>query len=503
MGKSIAIKNLKSNITFRLSYVLIQFFSSFFLIPFYLENFSLEVYGIWILASSISGWLLLIDPSSNHLIVQQISKNVSKTTKINNIISASIINSLVISLFIIIIGNYFLIPLISFFLNSDELIYPFYNILQLSIINIALLVIINCLTGIFEGMLKIKKFSNYLLIFLIIKILLIIILVKNNIGIQSIIIAEICINILAIIYLIFNLFNRYIFLKTIFKLKFSNYKKFSKLFAYNYGGRLSKVFTSGGFNPFLIGKFVNIELIAVFNLTETLPKKIENISGLLSTSARSSMAYVLNKKPKKFQSKLISTTAYFSIIVSIYIYFLLYDTIQPFLKLWLSNKVILDQSFITLIVMISSMRILNFSIESILFNNNQIKFVNNIRIVQSLILIPLLFIFTFYYQLYGLLISYLICQLIVFPLLFSKIIFHFEYNRELKFFLFKIIFLILSIFTFSIFYKFIFFNINFQINDWQNLIFVLLMKSTYYLFALFLIDRNLKINLIKLFKDLD
>ena len=34
--------------------------------------------------------------------------------------------------------------------------------------------------------------------------------------------------------------------------------------------------------------------------------------------------------------------------------------------------------------MISSMRILNFSIESILFNNNKIKFVNNIRIVQSL-----------------------------------------------------------------------------------------------------------------------
>ena len=84
-------------------------------------------------------------------------------------------------------------------------------------------------------MLKIKKFSNYLLIFLIIKILLIIILVKSNIGIQAIIIAEICINILTIIYLFLNLFNRYIFLKTIFKLKFKNYKKFSKLFAYNYG----------------------------------------------------------------------------------------------------------------------------------------------------------------------------------------------------------------------------------------------------------------------------
>ena len=266
-------------------------------------------------------WLLLIDPSSNHLIVQQISKNVSNIANINNIISASIINSLVISLFIIIIGNYFLIPLISFFLNSDELIHPFYNILKLSIINMALVVIINCFTGILEGMLKIKKFSNYLLIFLIIKILLIIILVKSNIGIQAIIIAEICINILTIIYLFLNLFNRYIFLKTIFKLKFKNYKKFSKLFEYNYGGWLSKVFTSGGLNSFLIGKFVNMELIAVFNLTETLPRKIENISGLLSTSARSSMTYILNKNIKNFNLELISTTAYVSIIASIYIFF--------------------------------------------------------------------------------------------------------------------------------------------------------------------------------------
>ena len=153
--------------------------------------------------------------------------------------------------------------------------------------------------------------------------------------------------------------------------------------------------------------------------------------------------------------------------------------------------------------MISSMRILNFSIESILFNNNKIKFVNNIRIVQSLILIPLLFIFTFYYKLYGLLTSYLICQLIIFPFLFNKIIFHFEYSRKLKLYLSKIIFLILSIFTFSIIYKFIFFNINFQTNDWQNLILILLMKSTFYLFALLLIDRNLKKNLIKLFKGLD
>ena len=86
-------------------------------------------------------------------------------------------------------------------------------------------------------------------------------------------------------------------------------------------------------------------------------------------------------------------------------------------------KIILDQSFMKIIVMISSMRILNFSIESILFNNNKIKFINNIRIVQSLILIPLLFIFTFYYKLYGLLTSYLICQLIIFPFLFNKIIF--------------------------------------------------------------------------------
>ena len=72
-----------------------------------------------------------------------------------------------------------------------------------------------------------------------------------------------------------------------------------------------------------------MELIAVFNLTETLPRKIENISGLLSTSARSSMTYILNKKHKNFNQSLFLQLHMFPLLHQ-FIYFLLYDTIQPF-----------------------------------------------------------------------------------------------------------------------------------------------------------------------------
>ena len=105
-------KNIKINLYIRYSYYFIQFFSGFFLIPFYLNNFSIKLYGVWILISSICAFLMLMDPSSSHLIVQQISEKIKKFgyRKVNEIIFPSILNAILISFFVILAGNYFLFP---------------------------------------------------------------------------------------------------------------------------------------------------------------------------------------------------------------------------------------------------------------------------------------------------------------------------------------------------------------------------------------------------------
>ena len=62
------------------------------------------------------------------------------------------------------------------------------------------------------------------------------------------------------------------------------------------------------------------------------------------------------------------------------------------------------------------------SIQSLLFSKGNIRFVNNIQISHSLILIPLIIIFSFLYKLEGLLVTYLIINFIyIAPIYFKSI----------------------------------------------------------------------------------
>ena len=64
---------------------------------------------------------MLMDPSSNHLIVQQISEKIKKFgyTKVNEIILPSILNAILISFLIILVGNYFIFPIIISIINTE------------------------------------------------------------------------------------------------------------------------------------------------------------------------------------------------------------------------------------------------------------------------------------------------------------------------------------------------------------------------------------------------
>lgn len=491
-------KNVKNNLFIRYSYYFIQFFSGFFLIPFYLNNFSIKLFGVWLVISSISSFLLLTDPSSSNLIVQQISEKIKKKgfRGLNKIILPSIFNSLIIFILILMLGNYFLYPI---FINIIEP--EFHNseidlIFKFAVINIALMIMISTFTGFYEGIQKSQNFGPILIFGLILKIVLVIFFIEKNYGIKSIIISDVVTNLIVLAYLIFLFiikFKNYLIFN---KFNLSDYFMFSKKYIHNYGGRFSKIFIFGGLNNIIISKFIGLDMVTVFNLAQKIPKHIESLVGLFFTSTRSSMSYILTGKKSISNNKLIISLIEITIFINFFFLFILFDILNPFLKIWISEDIHLNELLIFYIILIMTLRIYISSIQSIIFNKGNIKFVNNIQIFHSIILIPTIIFCSYIYKLEGLLLSYLIINLIVIaPVCTYKIIQILKIDKNylfVKYIGFCKVILMLLLTTIA--YKYLFESISFKIDTWLNLILLCIFKI--FIFSIIILFTNQELRTI-------
>lgn len=496
-------KNIKINLYIRYSYYFIQFFSGFFLIPFYLNNFSIKLYGVWILISSICGFLMLMDPSSSHLIVQQISEKIKKFgyRKVNKIILPSILNAILISFLIILVGNYFLFPILISIINTE-----FYNneislIMKFVIANISLMILISTITGFFEGLQKSKSFGSVILLGLILKIIIVIFLIEKNYGIKSIAISEFITNTIVLLYLIILFLFKYKNLLFNHKIHFTDYSKFSKKYIHNYGGRFSKIFIMGGLDSILISKFVGLDMVTVLNLAQKIPLQIQALIGLFFTSSRSSIAYLLSGKKSIYNDKLIVNLVNTIIIITIFLFFLLFDVLNPFLRIWISQNIFLNELLIILIILIMILRIYISSIQSLLFSKGNIKFVNNIQIAHSIILVPLIITFSFIYNLEGLLMTYFIINLIFVAPICTNKIFQTLKNKNIN--LIKeyrdCMKIILGLTITIITYKYLFEQMSINIDTWVSLFFICIIKVSIFILFLIFIKKDVRIFLLNKF----
>ncbi len=502
------VQNVKNNLYIRYLYYFIQFFSGFFLIPFYLNNFSIKLFGVWLVISSISGFLLLMDPSSSNLIVQQISERIKKNgyRGLNKIILPSIFNSIIISILILIIGKYFLYPILiniiepGFHNTEIDLIFRF------AVINISLMVMVSTFTGFYEGLQKSQDFGPILIFGLIFKIVLVIFFIEKNYGIKSIVISDIIANLIVLAYLILLFiikYKNYLFNN---KLILSDYYIYSKKYIHNYGGRFSKIFISGGLDNLIISKFIGLDMVTIFNLAQKLPKHIESLVGLFFTSSRSSMTYLLTGKKSISNNKLIISLIEIIIFINFFFLFILFDVLNPFLKIWISEDIYLNEQLIFYIIFIMALRIYISSIQSIIFNKGNIKYVNNIQIFHSLILIPTIILCSSIYKFEGLLLSYLIVNLIIIApactIKIFKIIKNDKKNLFSKYKSLSKTILILGLS--SIAYKYLFELISFKIDTWFNLILLCIIKIFIFSVLILLIKqefRNYFFNKCLIFKN--
>ena len=489
-------KSFKYNLLFRyLNYILILI-SGFVLIPFYLNNFSLELYGVWIVISAFTTWLLMFDPGSGNLLIQQISINIGKKNikGLSGIILSGLINSLIIALAVIAIGSILGTPLIVWIIESPSTINEAIIAFKYAVLAIAVMLLAHTLTGILEGFQKTIITGLIVCSSSLIKIISVVLLIKLNYGIKSLplsdLIAALNSLVLTFLYIIINF--SFFFKKL--NLKFKEYKRYTSLFFYNFAGRFTKILTGGGIDSIIIGKIIGLESVTTYYLAQLLPKKIEGFIGVTLISAKPILAYLSGNLSKYNLAKFKLRLIYAILLLFIFIIYFLYDIIEPFLKLWIGKDVYPGFYIVFLIIILSSQRILTNAFSLILYSAGKIKEISKIQIVYTLVLIPFLLLGTKFYNLSGLLIAHIIILLLTLTLFLSIMILRdLNFLKSYKIILAKeILFLILTIVASLFIYKIILQFIDIQSINWQTLIFILLIKASMFTCILYLISKHFR-----------
>ena len=473
-------KSFKHSLLFKyLNYILILI-SGFILIPFYLKNFSLELFGAWIIVSAFTTALMMFDPGSTNLLIQQISKKIGKKNKknLNGIILSGLINSLIIASIIFLVGMIFGTLLIFWVIESASIADEIKTAFKYAIFAVTITLLAMTLYGIMEGFQK--TFISGLIVFSssLIKIISVVLLIKLNFGIKSLPLGDlIASTFLLVLFSLYIAINFNFFIKKL-NLKFDEYKKYTSLFLYNYSGRFTKILTSGGIDNIIIAKLIGLENVTTYYLAQVIPKKLESFIGVTLISARPGLAYLSGNLSKYNFVKLKLKLIYLILLIFIFLIYFLYDIIDPFLKLWIGKDVYPGFYIVFLIIILNSQRILTNAFSIILFSAGKIKEISKLQIVYSLILIPFLILGVKFYSLSGLLIAHIIILFFTLTVFLSIMMFKdLHFLKSYKIILIKeILFLILATIASLFIYKITLQFLNIQTINWLIFIFILLIK---------------------------
>ena len=497
-------KNFNQNVFFKYCNFFLIFLSGFFLIPFYLNFFSLELFGSWIVVSAFTSWLLFFDPGSSNLIIQQISRNIGKKSfnKIDSIIISGLINTFILSLLIFFIGINLVDPLLNWAIKSSSKILQIETAFRYSILSISIMLFVSSLIAILEGFQKMIIIGIIVLSSTVIKIISVILFIKLNFGIKALPLSDIISSINSlIICLIVISSNLNLYIKKI-QLRLTDYVNYTSLYLYNFTSRFTKILGGGGLDSIFIGKFIGLESVSLFHLTQTLPKKFESFLSIISLAGRPALGYLSGKLDKKNFAYIKLKLIYFILIAFTFMIFLFYDTIDPFVKLWINKDITIGSNIILLIVIFVSLRLLTNTLNLIIFSTGKIKQISKIQMLYALFLLPSLFIGINFFDIEGLLTAHIIVLFFILTIYLSILIFKNLYliKNYKKKLISELFYLMMTFFISSMISLFIFKFFNFEPYNWIKLFLFIIIKITLFMSILFTLSKEFRSEIIYLYK---
>jgi O-antigen/teichoic acid export membrane protein len=332
----VIIKNVLSNWAGFLVYTAVAFYLS----PFLIHSLGKEIYGLWVLVGSLTGYMGILDMGVRSAIVKYTSAYFTKKDfkELSNIVNNSITLFSIFSCVILVVVAVLFFFLEDIFVIKPEMLTTSRIVFVIMGINLALVFPLNVFGGMISGLQRYEISNGVSIIFTILKLVLLIVFINMGYGIIA----------LAVVTVGLDQINKLIFFVAIKKL-IPEYK--FKFFAYN--KEASKKILKFSFQTFLIvisdmavyysdsiiiGAFLALTTVTFYivawTLLDYLRKIVNRIAYVLMPAASEMDA---NKKADHIKNLYAQSTKY-SLLIMIPILSVLMIFGDSFLVLWLGEE---------------------------------------------------------------------------------------------------------------------------------------------------------------------
>ena len=402
--------------------------NGFVIVPLYLIYIDLGLYGAWLATGNILMWLTIIDPGVGDVLIQKVSESYAKNNRdeIGKQLASSMILSSAIAL-LALSGGISLMYFIDNIVNAPSSI----DIIVLKkaffygTIGTALTLFGYFISGALIGLQRskeqglmgsIKGIVSFTLkpVFLILGFGLLAIPYSTLIG--------------SLIYLILTSF---VFLQIVRKEKIKlifDYKYFlsySKIFIYTFS---SKMFSTlkDNVDLILISRFVNLEMVAVFELTRR-PMKI--LYGFASRPAAALIAAFANLKGEGDKAKLQDITGKITFLSLAGLIFITSGFIafnKDLISVWVGSDLFIGQTFNLILALFFMFKTFTYILANLTYSLGNIKGNSLVEILGNSIALILLFILGYFFGIWGIILSpfavVIFIELVYFPKKLSELI---------------------------------------------------------------------------------
>jgi len=408
--------------------ILVGILNGFVIVPLYLIYIDLGLYGAWLATGNILMWLTIIDPGVGDVLIQRVSESYAKNNRdeIGKQLASSMILSSAIT-FIALSGGislmYFIDNIVKASSSIDIVVLKkafFYGT-----IGTAMTLFGYFISGALIGLQRSKEQGLMRSIWGIISFILKPIFLILGFGLLAIPYSTL---IGSIIYLILTSF---VFIQIVRKenIKFIfDYKYFisySKVFIYTFS---SKMFSTlkDNVDLILVSRFVNLEMVAVFELTRR-PMKI--LYGFASRPAAALIAAFANLKGEGDSVKLQDITEKITFLLLTGLIFITSGFIafnKDLISLWVGSELFIGQTFNLILALFFMFKTFTYILANITYSLGNIKGNSLVEILGNSIALILLFVSGYFFGIWGIILSpfavVVFVELVYFPQKLSELI---------------------------------------------------------------------------------
>ena len=414
--------------TFMYVDILVGILNGLVIVPLYLKYIDLGLYGAWLATGNILMWLTIIDPGVGDVLIQRVSESYAKNNRneIGKQLASSMILSSIITLIALSCGislMYFIDNIVNASSSIDIIVLK--KAFYYGTIGTAATLFSYFISGALIGLQRskedgligsIKGIISFILkpVFLILGFGLLAIPYSTLIG--------------SLVYLILTSF---VFLQIVRKEKiklifdYQYFFSYSKIFIYTFS---SKMFSTlkDNVDLILISRFVNLEMVAVFELSRR-PMKI--LYRLVGRPAAALMAAFANLKGEGDRVKLQDVTEKITFLSLAGLIFITSGFIafnKNLISAWVGPELFIGQTFNLILALFFMFKTFTYILASLTYSLGNIKGNSLIKILGDSIALILLFILGYFFGIWGIILSpfavVIFVELVYFPNKLSALI---------------------------------------------------------------------------------